>query len=140
MQALGENLARANEQIKILTGDTKIPSFELKYKGVGEGPLKASEMEVLQINVGKMCNQVCKHCHVDAGPDRREIMTKETMTLCLNALAKTNIPTVDLTGGAPEMNPNFKWFVSEIKKMNRHILVRSIICLHGPGDIWVKKD
>ena len=72
-----------------------------------------------------MCNQVCKHCHVDAGPDRKEIMTKETMMLCLDVL--TNNPsfkTVDLTGGAPEMNPDFKWFVSEIKKLNRHIIVR----------------
>ncbi|MEJ7661381.1 MAG: hypothetical protein WKG07_18175 [Hymenobacter sp.] len=66
---------------------------------------------VLQINVGKMCNQVCRHCHVDAGPDRKEIMTRATMQLCLDALAQTDIPTVDLTGGAPEMNPDFRWFV-----------------------------
>lgn len=71
-----------------------------------------------------MCNQTCKHCHVDAGPDRKEIMTQETMQQCLEALAKTNIPTVDITGGAPEMNPNFRWFVEEIKKLNRHIMVR----------------
>ena len=79
----------------------------------------------LQVNLGKLCNQACLHCHVDAGPDRKEIMTKETMMLCLDVL--TNNPsfkTVDLTGGAPEMNPDFKWFVSEIKKLNRHIIVR----------------
>ena len=72
-----------------------------------------------------MCNQVCKHCHVDAGPDRKEIMTKETMQYCLDVLQKTAIAKVDLTGGAPEMNPNFKWFVDEIKKLDRHVMVRS---------------
>ncbi|MCL4109400.1 UNVERIFIED_CONTAM: hypothetical protein GTU68_033225 [Idotea baltica] len=71
-----------------------------------------------------MCNQVCKHCHVDAGPDRKEIMTRETMQQCLDALAKTDIKTVDLTGGAPEMNPEFRWFVEEIKKLDRHVIVR----------------
>jgi len=79
---------------------------------------------ILQINVGKMCNQVCKHCHVDAGPDRKEIMTRETMQHCLDALARTDIPTVDLTGGAPEMNPDFRWFVEEISKLGRQVLVR----------------
>jgi len=72
-----------------------------------------------------MCNQVCKHCHVDAGPDRKEIMTIETMQECLNILQQhPELKTVDLTGGAPEMNPNFRWFVEAIKKMDRHIIVR----------------
>jgi radical SAM/Cys-rich protein len=71
-----------------------------------------------------MCNQTCKHCHVDAGPDRKEIMTRETMQLCLDALAKTDIRTVDLTGGAPEMNPDFRWFVEGIKALGRHVMVR----------------
>ncbi len=72
-----------------------------------------------------MCNQTCKHCHVDAGPDRQEIMTKETMQLCLDALKRNpQLSTVDITGGAPEMNPNFRWFVQEIKKLDRHIIVR----------------
>jgi radical SAM/Cys-rich protein len=79
---------------------------------------------VFQVNVGKMCNQVCKHCHVDAGPDRKEIMTRETMQECLEALAQSDIPTVDLTGGAPEMNPDFRWFVQEIRKLGRHVIVR----------------
>ncbi|MFX8477745.1 arsenosugar biosynthesis radical SAM protein ArsS, partial [Acinetobacter baumannii] len=74
-------------------------------------PLKPTHISTLQINVGKMCNQVCKHCHVDAGPDRKEIMTVETMESCLSVLDNNpSITTVDLTGGAPEMNPNFRWF------------------------------
>jgi radical SAM/Cys-rich protein len=125
MKAFGENLALANEQLKILNNENGFSHFDEKYELVGEGPLTARNIEILQVNVGKMCNQVCKHCHVDAGPDRKEIMTTETMQHCLDALAQTDIPTVDLTGGAPEMNPNFKWFVTEIKKLARHVIVRS---------------
>lgn len=125
MKAFGENLANANEQLKMINQTDGLARFEEKFKETGESKLAATEVETLQINIGKMCNQVCKHCHVDAGPDRKEIMTRETMQQCIDALAKTNIKTVDITGGAPEMNPDFKWFVSEIKKLNRHIIVRS---------------
>ena len=125
MKAFGENLANANEQLKIINQTDSLARFEEKFKETGESKLSATRLETLQINIGKMCNQVCKHCHVDAGPDRKEIMTRETMRHCINALAKTNIQTVDITGGAPEMNPDFKWFISEIKKLNRHIIVRS---------------
>ena len=125
MKAFGENLANANEQLKIINQTDSLARFEEKFKETGESKLSATRLETLQINIGKMCNQVCKHCHVDAGPDRKEIMTRETMQQCIDALAKTNIQTVDITGGAPEMNPDFKWFISEIKKLNRHIIVRS---------------
>ncbi len=125
MKAFGENLALANEQLKIINHEGDLPHFDEKYELVGEGPLTATEIEIFQINLGKMCNQVCKHCHVDAGPDRKEIMTKETMQYCLDILSAHDIPTVDLTGGAPEMNPNFKWFVDEVKKLDRHVIVRS---------------
>lgn len=88
-------------------------------------PLKPIPIEILQVNVGKLCNQTCKHCHVDAGPDRREIMTKETMQFCLDVLAKyPTIQKVDITGGAPELNTHFRWFVGEIKKLHRHVMVR----------------
>lgn len=76
--------------------------FDEAVTRAGQWPLKPGRIEVLQINIGKLCNQTCRHCHVDAGPDRREVMTRETMTLCLEALEKTTIPTVDITGGAPE--------------------------------------
>ncbi len=99
--------------------------FGEKFESIGVGPLKADKIEIFQVNVGKMCNQVCKHCHVDAGPDRKEIMTKETMQICIDILKNNEIPIVDITGGAPELNPNFIWFVKEIKKLNRHVMVRS---------------
>ena len=125
MKAFGENLAIANEQLKVINKGNSLPRFDEKFELVGEGRLKAAEIEIFQVNLGKMCNQVCKHCHVDAGPDRKEIMTKETMQDCLDILNAPDIPTVDLTGGAPEMNPNFKWFVDEVKKLDRHVIVRS---------------
>ena len=87
-------------------------------------PLKPTQIEIFQINVGYMCNQTCKHCHVDAGPDRKEIMTRETMEYCLDILSRYDIQTVDLTGGAPEMNPNFRWFVEEISKLGKRIIDR----------------
>ena len=125
MFACGEDLALPEKQLEIINRENSSLNFAEKFFEVGEGELKTREIEIFQVNLGKMCNQTCKHCHVDAGPDRKEIMTRETMRLCLDALAKTDIQIVDLTGGAPEMNPNFKWFVSEIKKLDRHILVRS---------------
>jgi len=88
--------------------------------------LKPKTLEILQINVGYMCNQVCEHCHVDAGPDRKEIMTRETMQQCLDVIKKTGAHTLDLTGGAPEMNPDFRWFVVEATKIGvKDFIVRS---------------
>lgn len=125
LKALQHALADAGHQIDILEHEKDLPLFTDKMKTAGLFPLSPTTPEIFQINVGKMCNQVCKHCHVDAGPDRKEIMTKETMQLCLDVLEKNpSFTTVDLTGGAPEMNPDFRWFVSEIKKLNRHIIVR----------------
>lgn len=100
-------------------------SFADKLEESGLFPLKPTGTTILQINMGKMCNQTCKHCHVDAGPDRKEIMTRDTMQLCLNALWNApEITTVDLTGGAPEMNPDFRWFVEELSKLNKQVIVR----------------
>lgn len=119
-------LSDPHHQIEILNDAPAqhFPAFKDKLHEAGLYPLKPAGIEIFQVNLGKMCNQTCRHCHVDAGPDRKEIMTKETMQACLDALAKTQIPTVDLTGGAPEMNPGFRWFVEEIKKLDRHVMVR----------------
>lgn len=107
-------------------GDGLLPTFKNKLERSGFYPLQPSSIEIFQVNVGYMCNQVCKHCHVDAGPDRKEIMTRETMQLCLDALANTKIKTLDITGGAPEMNPDFRWFVSEAHRLGvPEIIVRS---------------
>lgn len=99
----------------------------------GLTPLVPTSLDVMQINVGKLCNQVCRHCHVDAGPDRTEVMTRETMQLCLDALAKTSIGTVDITGGAPELNPDFRWLVQEVKKLDRHVMDRCNLTIIETG-------
>ncbi len=126
LNVLQHHLANTQNQLAILEdeGAHKHASFKEKLAAIGAFPLRAAGIEIFQVNVGKMCNQVCKHCHVDAGPDRKEIMTRETMQLCLTILAKSDIKIVDLTGGAPELNPDFRWFVAEIKKLGKHIIVR----------------
>ena len=88
--------------------------------------LQHDRTQVLQINVGKRCNQTCAHCHVNAGPGRNEIMTRETMDRVLDWLAQTDILTVDITGGAPELNPHFRYLVERIKTISpaRHIIDR----------------
>lgn len=123
LQAQSNSLAESDKQLKLLQ-EHKLPRFQEKLDDIGLFPLRPSVLEIFQINVGKMCNQVCKHCHVDAGPDRKEIMTRETMQMCLDAIDQTNCHTVDITGGAPEMNPDFRWFVEELSKKGKKIIVR----------------
>ena len=126
LKARNHGLSTADRQLSILrnAAAVNIPTFYQKLKKLDLAPLKPTAIDIFQVNVGKMCNQTCKHCHVDAGPDRQEIMTKKTMQLCLGALRDTHISMVDLTGGAPEMNPNFRWFVEALSKMDKKVLVR----------------
>lgn len=127
--AQSHSLADPEVQLDIINNQTekvkRLDKFESKLDEIGLFPLKPTGIEIFQINVGYMCNMTCKHCHVDAGPDRQEIMTKETLEYCLDALEHSDIETVDLTGGAPEMNPHFRWFVNEVSKLDKHIIVRS---------------
>jgi radical SAM/Cys-rich protein len=89
-------------------------------------PLRRARPEIVQVNLGKICNLTCMHCHVNAGPKRKEIMTRETIDRIINWLVKTDIPTIDLTGGAPEMIPDFRFFIDEVKRLqpSRHIIDR----------------
>jgi radical SAM/Cys-rich protein len=88
--------------------------------------LRRTRPEILQVNVGKLCNLTCVHCHVNAGPKRKEIMTRETIDQILDWFAKTDIPTLDLTGGAPEMIPDFRYFIERVKELQllRHVIDR----------------
>lgn len=131
-------LSSAAEQLRILADTTACPPFEATLAEAGLAPLHATGITVFQINVGKLCNQTCRHCHVDAGPDRQEIMTRETAEHCVRALAKTDIPTVDLTGGAPELNPNFRWLVEQARALGRHVIDRcnlSVLLLPSQSDL-----
>jgi len=123
-------LAQSNRQLEILSNGIfksgELPKFKDKIAETGHFPLRPKKLEILQINLGYMCNQVCDHCHVDAGPDRKEIMTRETMMQCLEVIKNTGAHTLDLTGGAPEMNPDFRWFVEEASKAGiEDFIVRS---------------
>lgn len=126
LKVLQHPLADSDNQLAVLenTGENLHPNFKERLSLTGMYPLRASGLEIFQVNMGKMCNQACRHCHVDAGPDRKEIMNRSTMQLCLDVLKRSAISTVDLTGGAPELNPDFRWFVEEIRKLGKHILVR----------------
>lgn len=127
LKAQLHSLADPEEELEILVerhpGGSE-SSFQSHLQRFGLFPLQPTALEIFQINLGKMCNQTCKHCHVDAGPDRKEIMTRETMQLCLDVIQREDsITCVDLTGGAPEMNPDFRWFVEAIRTIKPEIKI-----------------
>lgn len=127
LKAQKHELGETSFQLHILNDDVKLgqhlPTFGEKLAPIGLFPLRPTQIDVFQVNVGKMCNQVCKHCHVDAGPDRKEIMTQETMQLCLDVLKNHKFKTIDLTGGAPEMNSHFRWFIEQIRAIDSQIKI-----------------
>jgi radical SAM/Cys-rich protein len=111
---------RTLNEIPLARGD-----FDEALRGCGWGDLRPSSLEVFQINIGRLCNMTCRHCHVDAGPDRvTENMDRETIDLCLRALDRTTAHTVDVTGGAPELNPHFRYLVDECVARGRHVMDR----------------
>jgi radical SAM/Cys-rich protein len=98
-------------------------SFDEKLALLGL-ELRAAAVDTLQVNVGKLCNQACKHCHVDASPTRKEIMTRATAEAVLEVVRRFRMPTLDITGGAPELNPSFRWLVREAREVSTHVMVR----------------
>jgi radical SAM/Cys-rich protein len=122
------------EQNKILSNLAKDFSFADYLKRANQYPLKPNKLEILQINLGYLCNMECNHCHVDASPRRKEITTKQVLQKCLDVIDEVNtIHTVDLTGGAPEMNPNFKWLIEQLSQRNVEVLVRSNLTILVEG-------
>ncbi|MBE9529346.1 MAG: arsenosugar biosynthesis radical SAM protein ArsS [Proteobacteria bacterium] len=125
---MAEQSARTIKQI-----DERAPEgfdlspFDLSLKEDGLYPYRATTLDTLQVNLGDLCNQACAHCHVEAGPGKQQEhqMTRSTMTLCLKAIKENGIGTVDITGGAPEMNPEYRWFV------------RSLRALAGPDELRI---
>lgn len=99
--------------------------FARTLSGIGHHPLLRADLEIFQINVGKLCNMTCRHCHVDAGPDRRDaVMGEAVAEACLAALDRTAAHTVDLTGGAPELNPQFERLVLGARARGKHVIDR----------------
>ena len=99
-------------------------SFADAAASAGHVPLRSAKVEVLQINLGKRCNQACGHCHVDAGPDRTEVMPAEVVEACLAFLDSSGVPVLDITGGAPELHPQFREIVTRARAMDRHVIDR----------------
>lgn len=130
LQARGNDLSNSFYQLKVLNGQEgsgeRHPKFTARLAELGQLPLRPSTLEIFQLNIGKLCNQTCAHCHVDAGPDRkRENMDRATLERCLEIIASVpSIHTVDITGGAPEMNPHFRWFVEEVSKLGKKVIDR----------------
>ncbi|WP_129671552.1 arsenosugar biosynthesis radical SAM (seleno)protein ArsS [Candidatus Chloroploca sp. Khr17] len=117
-------LASPEAQRRILA-EIPVPRFSTKLAEAGLPTLRATpQVEVLQINVGRRCNQTCHHCHVDAGPDRTEVMPPEVVEACLAFLERAAIPTLDITGGAPELHPAFDEMVRRARAMGRHVIDR----------------
>lgn len=132
------DLSDSYVQLKVLNDTERIGEafqpFDKTIKSHGKDVLRPKEIQVFQINIGKLCNQSCAHCHVDAGPDRKEEnMSRETLEMCLDVIKTHKIPTVDITGGAPEMNPHFRWFVEECSLAGVEVIDRcnlTIIMAH----------
>jgi radical SAM/Cys-rich protein len=138
LKARANPLSSAEEQRRILAAPNGFLPFEEKVRRAGLPPLRAAEITVFQINVGKLCNQTCAHCHVDAGPDRRESMTPETADLCMKVLESTDIPKVDITGGAPELCPVFRSLVERSVRLGRHVMDRcnlTVLLLPSQADL-----
>ncbi|MCA9244534.1 MAG: radical SAM protein, partial [Phycisphaerales bacterium] len=131
MSALIGSLAHRSHPLRVVAAQREelqtrscVAPFEERLTECGLFPLRRTRLRIIQLNLGKMCNQTCRHCHVDAGPDRTEIMTRATMEHCLRAIAMTNAEVVDITGGAPEMNPDFRWLVEQVVALGRRVIDR----------------
>jgi radical SAM/Cys-rich protein len=111
--------------MSILDPDAGVPSFDAALRRHGLRELHRDAVRLLQVNVGKLCNQACHHCHVDAGPKRTEIMTRSTAERVVGVLANSAaVETIDITGGAPELNPHFGFLVERARTLRRHVIVR----------------
>ena len=117
-------LASAGAQRQRLASLRQPARFDATLEQSGMLPLRPTELAILQINVGKLCNQTCHHCHVDAGPDRREVMPDAVVDACLRVLETTRIPTLDITGGAPELHPRFRAMVARAAALGRTVIDR----------------
>jgi radical SAM/Cys-rich protein len=112
--------------------------FKEKLLTVKPGPFRAKDLAILQVNLGYRCNMACKHCHVSGGPDRTEVMDKKTVDQVLSVLLNNPFETLDITGGAPELNPHFRMLVTEARKAGRHVIVRTnltILSAEGMSDL-----
>ena len=130
LSVTGNRLSSSFVQLNVLNGkdisDAKFERFSDKLAAQGHRPFKPTEIEIFQLNIGKLCNQTCAHCHVDAGPDKKEEnMAMDDLQRCVDIIAATpSIKIVDITGGAPEMHPGFRWFVEQCTALGKEVIDR----------------
>lgn len=120
----GATLASGSAQRARLAAIPLSLRFSDALASSGLYPLRPTRIEILQVNVGKRCNQTCRHCHVDAGPDRSEVMPRAVLEACLAFLARARIPKIDITGGAPELHPDFRELVERARGLGAHVMHR----------------
>ncbi len=152
LKSKGEELSSTFFQLEVLNGkeltDVKFPSFAKKVADSTDfNPLRTKLPQIFQLNIGKLCNQTCSHCHVDAGPDRKEEqMSRKDLEKCLEIIGSIpSITTVDITGGAPEMNEHFRWFVEECTALGKQVMDRCNLTIivankkyHGLPEFFAK--
>lgn len=124
LQRQAAPLASAATQRELLGRLPLARSFDEALRTADLYPLRATGIEILQINLGKRCNQTCRHCHVDAGPERKEVMPREVLEQTLFFLEQARIPIVDITGGAPELHPDFRELVVRARASGAHVMHR----------------
>jgi len=115
-------------------------SFEEKVKKIGIRSLKLDKLQTLQVNLGNRCNQSCAHCHVEAGPNGKNIMARVVMQKVIDFLKKYSVQCVDITGGCPELNPDFRFFIENVHLLTKQIMVRTnLTVFFEPGLDWISK-
>lgn len=117
------------EQLSILKNISACVPFHERIRDTLYEDLSAQRIEILQINVGRRCNLSCRHCHVEAGPSRTEMISKEILEKCLEIAAAEEITTIDVTGGSPEMCTHLEWFLKEAAGLNKRLIVRSNLAI-----------
>ena len=134
-------LASPLTQLRVLNGasvsggPTGSGTFDRDLEASGYPVLQPHKLDVFQINLGKLCNMTCRHCHVDSGPDRTdENMDRPTVDACLRAIDRSGASVVDLTGGAPELNPHFEYLIDACVERGKRVLDRCnlTVLLTGP--------
>ena len=122
---------KAEKDTREAAGDGTPEGFDASLDETGLYPLKSTCISTMQVNLGRLCNQSCRHCHVEAGPNRSELMSKSTMELCLEKMDEAGIRTIDITGGSPEMNPDYRWLVKSCRSRGYRVMTRTNLTILG---------
>ena len=108
-------------------------AFAEKIHSIGSDFTRRA-VDVLQVNMGRYCNLACIHCHVESGPTRKEMMSRENVEAVLDFFSRSDIPTIDITGGAPELHADFDYLVAAARRLGRHVMDRcNLTVIFEPG-------